>query len=77
MKVLDDEGDLFDTAEATTPNLSFGMGFVDSSESTTEIGSGLLVGQRDATWDILMTREVFGDESMFKELDSLARVECQ
>ena len=77
MKVLDDEGDLFDTVEATTPNLSFGMGFVDSSESTTEIGSGLLVGQRDATWDILMTREVFGDESMFKELDSLARVECQ
>ncbi|KAL9716105.1 hypothetical protein Ac2012v2_000550 [Leucoagaricus gongylophorus] len=77
MKVLDDEGDLFDTTETTAGTLSFGMGFADSSDNTIEIGSGLLVGRRDATWDILMTREVFGDECMFKELDSLARVECQ
>lgn len=77
MKVLDDEGDLFDTPETTTATLSFGMGFADSSENIMESGTGMLVGQRDATWDILMTREVLGDESMFKELESLSRVECQ
>lgn len=77
MKILDDEGDLFDTPETTTATLSFGMGFSDSSENVMESGTGMLVGQRDATWDILMTREVLGDESMFKELESLARVECQ
>ncbi|KAF7784441.1 transcriptional regulator family: AT-rich interaction region [Agaricus bisporus var. burnettii] len=76
MKVLDDEGDLFDTTETTTATLSFGMGFADSSESVMESGSGMLVGQRDATWDIMMTREVWSDETMFKELESLARVEC-
>lgn len=75
MKVLDDEGDLFDTTETTTTTLSFGMGFADSSDNVMENGTGLLVGQRDATWDILMTREVFSDEGMFKELESLARVE--
>lgn len=77
MKVLDDEGDLFDTTETTTTTLSFGMGFADSSDSAMESGSGLLVGHRDAAWDILMTREVFSDEGMFKELESLARVESQ
>lgn len=77
MKVLDDEGDLFDTTETTTTTLAFGMGFADSSDNVMESGSGLLVSQRDAAWDILMTREVAADESMFKELDSLARVECQ
>ncbi|KAJ3561107.1 hypothetical protein NP233_g10398 [Leucocoprinus birnbaumii] len=63
MKVLDDEGDLFDTTETTTATLSFGMGFADSSDNTLESGSGLLSGQRDAAWDILMTREVFADEN--------------
>ncbi|KXN89887.1 SWI/SNF chromatin-remodeling complex subunit sol1 [Leucoagaricus sp. SymC.cos] len=77
MKVLDDEGDLFDTTETTTTTLSFGMGFADSSDNVMESGTGLLVGQRDAAWDMLMTREVFSDEGMFKELESLARVECQ
>lgn len=77
MKVLDDEGDLFDTTETTTATLSFGMGFADSTDSAMESGTGLLVGNRDATWDILMTREVFSDEGMFKELESLVRVECQ
>ncbi len=74
MKVLDDEGDPFDTTEATTTTLSFGMGFSDLGDSVMESGTGLLVGHRDATWDILMTREVFSDESMFKELESLVRV---
>lgn len=77
MKVLDDEGDLFDTTETTTTTLSFGMGFADSNDTAMESGSGLLVAHRDATWDILMVREVFSDEGMFKELESLARVECQ
>jgi SWI/SNF chromatin-remodeling complex subunit SWI1 len=76
MKILDDEGDLFDTTETTATTLSFGMGFADSSDNAMESGTGLLCGHRDATWDILMTREVFADEAMFKELESLARVEC-
>ncbi len=38
--------------------------------------SGLLGGHRTLAWDLLMQREVFGDEVMFGELESLARVEC-
>lgn len=77
MKVLDDGRDAFDnSSESVLPILSFGMGFSESTDSGFEKGTGLLGGHRDVAWDILMLREVHGDEVMFNELESLARVEC-
>ncbi|TFK76957.1 hypothetical protein BDN72DRAFT_908964 [Pluteus cervinus] len=76
MKVLDDGEDLFDTPNKTAlPLLSFGMGYGEAGDIGSEKGTGLLGGHRDVTWELLMHREVFADEVMFGELESLARVE--
>ena len=77
MKVLDDGEDSFDMGgKSSGPTMSFGMGFGDAGDTGAEPGTGLLASHRDVTWDILMTREVAGDDVLFKELESLARVEC-
>ena len=73
MKVVDDGKDSFDTSQSTTPTLAFGMGWGEVGDSGPEKGTGLLGGHLDVTWDLLMQREV--DETMFSELESLARVE--
>ncbi|KAJ7492815.1 hypothetical protein FB451DRAFT_1165747 [Mycena latifolia] len=75
MKLLDDCEDSFDTSEATVATLSFGMGYGEVGENTTEKGTGLLGGHRELAWDLLMLREVHQDVVMFGELDSLSRVE--
>jgi SWI/SNF chromatin-remodeling complex subunit SWI1 len=76
MKVLDDAEDSFDTSKSMAPTMSFGMGYGEIGDNGAEKGTGLLGGHRDVTWDMLMTPEVHGDEVMFAELESLARVEC-
>ncbi|KAF8213271.1 hypothetical protein K438DRAFT_1915407 [Mycena galopus ATCC 62051] len=75
MKLLDDCEDSFDTSEAAPATLSFGMGYGEVGDNGTEKGTGLLGGNRDVAWDLLMLREVQGDSVMFNELDSLSRVE--
>ncbi|KAJ7107628.1 hypothetical protein C8R43DRAFT_1243642 [Mycena crocata] len=75
MKLLDDCEDSFDTSEATVTTLSFGMGYGEVGENGTEKGTGLLGGDREVAWDLLMLREVHADIVMFGELESLSRVE--
>ncbi|KAK7064389.1 hypothetical protein R3P38DRAFT_2824227 [Favolaschia claudopus] len=75
MKVLDDCLDSFDTSEAAPATLSFGMGYGEVGDSGIERGVGLLGGNRDVAWDLLMLREVQNDGVMFSELDSLSRIE--
>ncbi|KAJ7431827.1 hypothetical protein B0H11DRAFT_2128655 [Mycena galericulata] len=75
MKLLDDCEDSFDTAETTVATLSFGMGYGEVGENGTEKGTGLLGGDRELAWDLLMLREVHQDGVMFGELESLSRVE--
>lgn len=75
MKVLDDAEDSFDTSKSTVPTLSFGMGYGEVGDNGAEKGTGLLGGNRDVAWDIMMMREVQADDVMFNELESLARVE--
>ncbi|TFK30589.1 hypothetical protein FA15DRAFT_607990 [Coprinopsis marcescibilis] len=78
LKVLDDALDPFENpVDSAVPALSFGMGFADATDSGLEKGTGLLGAHRDSTWEMLMLREVQGDEIMFNELESLVRVECQ
>jgi SWI/SNF chromatin-remodeling complex subunit SWI1 len=77
MKLLDKSEDLVDTSEPETPILSFGMGFSDSGDAGMEKGTGMLGGNREIAWDMLMTRDVFQDDIFFNELDSMVRVECQ
>ncbi|KAF8912810.1 hypothetical protein CPB84DRAFT_1670865 [Gymnopilus junonius] len=77
MKLLDKAEELVDTSEPTMPVLSFGMGFSDDNESASEKGTGMLGGNRDVAWSLLMTREVLQDEVFFNELDSMVRVEYQ
>ncbi|KAF8640437.1 hypothetical protein AX17_000102 [Amanita inopinata Kibby_2008] len=76
MKMLDDGEDLFDTSQSTAPTLSFGMGYGEVGDNGVERGTGLLGGHREMAWEMLMHREVLIDEVMFRELESLARVEC-
>lgn len=76
MKMIDDGEDTFDTGQSTTPTLAFGMGYGEAGESGTERGTGLLGGQREMAWEMLMHREVLSDVVMFGELESLSRVEC-
>jgi SWI/SNF chromatin-remodeling complex subunit SWI1 len=76
MKILDDGEDTFDTGPTTAPTLSFGMGYGEASESGVERGTGLLGGHRELALEMLMHRDVATDEVMFRELESLARVEC-
>jgi SWI/SNF chromatin-remodeling complex subunit SWI1 len=76
MKVLDSTEDVFQqSAEATMPILSFGMGFAEAGDIGLEKGTGILGGKGDVAWEMMMLREVFQDERMFNELDSLVRVE--
>lgn len=75
MKVLDDGEDLFDTSKSAAPMIAFGMGYGEVGENGAEKGTGLLGGHRDLAWDMLMVREVWSDDVMFGELESLARVE--
>ena len=75
MKVLDDAEDLFDTSKSAAPTMSFGMGYGEIGDDGGEKGTGLLGGHKDVAWDMLMTPEVHGDEVMFAELESLARVD--
>ncbi len=76
MKILDDGEDAFDTSQTVTPTLSFGMGYGEAGESGVERGTGLLGGHREMALEMLMHRDVATDEVMFRELESLARVEC-
>ncbi|KAG6846003.1 hypothetical protein H0H87_011051 [Tephrocybe sp. NHM501043] len=76
MKILDDAEDCFDTSKSTAPTMSFGMGYGEVGDSSSERGTGLLGGHRDVTWEILMLQEVGKDEVFFGELESLSRVEC-
>ncbi|KAF7339818.1 hypothetical protein MVEN_01898300 [Mycena venus] len=75
MKLLDDCEDSFDTSEAAPATLSFGMGYGEVGDSGTEKGTGLLGGNRDVVWDLLMLREVQLEQDgvMFGELDSLSK----
>ncbi|KAJ7630741.1 hypothetical protein FB45DRAFT_916453 [Roridomyces roridus] len=75
MKLLDDCEDSFETSEAAPATLSFGMGFGEVGDSGMEKGTGLLGGDRELTWDLLMLREVYADNVLFGELESLSRVE--
>jgi len=77
MKLLDKSEELVDTSEPTMPVLSFGMGFSDSGDAGMEKGTGMLGGNQEVAWDMLMTRDVFQDDFFFNELDSMVRVECQ
>ncbi|KAF8078468.1 hypothetical protein FPV67DRAFT_1663206 [Lyophyllum atratum] len=76
MKVLDDAEDCFDTSKSAVPTMSFGMGYGEVGDSSSDRGTGLLGGHRDVTWEMLMLREVQLDEVLFGELESLSRVEC-
>ncbi|KAK2461804.1 hypothetical protein APHAL10511_006267 [Amanita phalloides] len=75
MKVVDDGEDAFDTSETAVTTLAFGMGYGEAGENRVERGTGLLGGQRGMALEMLMDREVATDEVLFKELESLARVE--
>ncbi|CAA7266582.1 unnamed protein product [Cyclocybe aegerita] len=77
IKLLDKAEDSTDKSEPSVPVLSFGMGFSDGSDSNIEKGTGLLGGNRDVAWEMLMMREVLQDDVLFSELDSLVRVERQ
>jgi SWI/SNF chromatin-remodeling complex subunit SWI1 len=74
VKLVDDEGDMFDTAPTTGPVLSFGVGYGEIGEKTVEKGSGMFGGYaEDITFTIMLAREV--DNMMFGELESMVRVE--
>ncbi|KAI0068273.1 hypothetical protein BV25DRAFT_1818660 [Artomyces pyxidatus] len=74
LKVLDDGEDSFDTPQSMGgAPLSFGVGYGEVGEDRVEKGTGLLGGfQDDVVWQIMLQKDV--DESMFRELESLARV---
>lgn len=75
MKILDDCANLFDQPTSTGPTIAFGMGYGELGENSAEKGTGLLGGHRELAWDMLMLREVWADEVIFGELESLARVD--
>lgn len=75
LKLLDKGEEKVDKVEPALPALQFGMGFSDGNDSSIEKGTGLLGASKDVAWEMLMTRDVFGDETFFNELDSLVRVE--
>jgi SWI/SNF chromatin-remodeling complex subunit SWI1 len=74
LKVVDDSEDAFDMSQNTgNVTLSFGVGYGEVGEDHVERGTGSLSGfQEDVVWGIMLQKEV--DDSMFKELESLARV---
>lgn len=76
MKVLDDGQDMFDASNNTAlPPLSFGMGYGETGDLGAEKGTGIFADHRDVAWEMLLMPQVFSDEVMFGELESLARVE--
>ncbi|CCM00924.1 uncharacterized protein FIBRA_02971 [Fibroporia radiculosa] len=76
LKMVDDAEDSFDTSQATSPTLMFGMGYGEHGESRDEKGMGLLSGYQDEiTWGLMLQREVANDELVFSELESLVRVD--
>lgn len=74
LKVVDDGEDAFEMTQNTgSVTLSFGVGYGEVGEDHVEKGTGALSGfQEDVVWGIMLQKEV--DDSMFRELDSLARV---
>ncbi|KAH9968798.1 hypothetical protein BC827DRAFT_1165659 [Russula dissimulans] len=74
MKVVDDGEDAFDMSQNTgSVTLSFGVGYGEVGEDHVEKGTGSLSGfQEDVVWGIMLQKDV--DDSMFRELESLARV---
>ncbi|KAI0004167.1 hypothetical protein BJV74DRAFT_809513 [Russula compacta] len=74
LKVVDDGEDAFDMSQNTgSVTLSFGMGYGEVGEDHVEKGTGALCGfQEDVVWGIMLQKDV--DDSMFRELESLARV---
>lgn len=74
LKVVDDSEDAFDMSQNTgNVTLSFGVGYGEVGEDHVERGTGSLSGfQEDVVWGIMLQKDV--DDSMFKELESLARV---
>lgn len=74
MKLVDDEGDMFDTAPTTAPTLSFGVGYGELGDKGVQKGSGMFGGHaEDITFTIMLAREV--DNMLFAELESMVRVE--
>jgi SWI/SNF chromatin-remodeling complex subunit SWI1 len=74
LKVVDDGEDAFDMSQNTgNVTLSFGVGYGEVGEDHVEKGTGSLSGfQEDVVWGIMLQKDV--DDSMFRELESLARV---
>ena len=74
LKVVDESEDAFDTTQNTgSVTLSFGVGYGEVGEDYVEKGTGSLSGfQEEVVWGIMLQKEV--DDSMFRELESLARV---
>ncbi|KAI9462395.1 hypothetical protein BJY52DRAFT_1256693 [Lactarius psammicola] len=74
LKVVDGGEDAFDTTQNTgSVTLSFGVGYGEVGEDYVEKGTGSLSGfQEEVVWGIMLQKEV--DDSMFRELESLARV---
>ncbi|KAF8272885.1 hypothetical protein EI94DRAFT_1716955 [Lactarius quietus] len=74
LKVVDDSEDAFDMSQNTgSVTLSFGVGYGEVGEDFVERGTGSLSGfQEEVVWGIMLQKEV--DDSMFRELESLARV---
>ena len=74
LKVVDDGEDAFDTSQNTgSVTLSFGVGYGEVGEDHVERGTGSLSGfQEDVVLGIMLQKDV--DDSMFRELESLARV---
>jgi SWI/SNF chromatin-remodeling complex subunit SWI1 len=74
LKVVDDGEDAFEMTQNTgSATLSFGVGYGEVGEDHVEKGTGALSGfQEDVVWGIMLQKDV--DDSMFRELDSLARV---
>ncbi|KAH9175523.1 hypothetical protein EDB89DRAFT_1947479 [Lactarius sanguifluus] len=74
LKVVDEGEDAFDTTPNTgSVTLSFGVGYGEVGEDYVEKGTGSLSGfQEEVVWGIMLQKEV--DDSMFRELESLARV---
>ncbi|KAH8835206.1 hypothetical protein DL96DRAFT_1702213 [Flagelloscypha sp. PMI_526] len=76
MKVFDDALDSFDTSKSVTvPTLSFGMGYGEGSNANVEWGVGIYATKRDWALGLLMQQDIFQDVDVFKELESLARVQ--
>ena len=75
LRIVDDAADSFDVRpDGPTPALTFGMGYGEGSEGNALKGNGMLCGyQEDVIQRIMMIRGL--DDTLFEELESLARLE--